>query len=60
MSSSPSIPAERDVTGIPVACSKCNQIFESEGDYVVHYNELHAATSLELASPKSDKILGPD
>ena len=30
-----------------LACSKCDQIFESESDYMVHYNELHAATGLE-------------
>ena len=47
MSSSPSTSEERDVTGVPVACSKCNQIFESESDYVVHYNAMHAATGLE-------------
>lgn len=33
---------ERDDTGIPVACSKCNETFKSDSDYMVHYNEAHA------------------
>ena len=33
---------DRDDTGVPVTCSKCNEIFQSDSDYVVHYNELHA------------------
>jgi hypothetical protein len=49
-SSSPSIAhisEERDDTGIPVACSKCNGIFQTDSDYVVHYNEIHAETHPE-------------
>jgi hypothetical protein len=45
MSSSSSIARiseERDDTGIPVACSKCNGTFQRDSDYVVHYNEIHA------------------
>jgi len=33
---------DRDNTGIPVACSKCNETFQSDSEYVVHYNEEHA------------------
>ena len=43
-SSSTSIPyisEERDDTGIPVTCSKCNETFPTDSDYVVHYNEMH-------------------
>jgi uncharacterized C2H2 Zn-finger protein len=43
--SSPSMPyisEERDYTDIPVTCSKCNEIFQSDSDYVIHYNERHA------------------
>ena len=36
------IPGDRDNTGIPVACSKCNETFETDSEYVVHYNESHA------------------
>jgi hypothetical protein len=42
MSSMPYISEDRDETGIPVACSKCNETFETDSDYVVHYNERHA------------------
>jgi hypothetical protein len=44
-SSSPSIPyisEDRDNSGIPVACSKCNETFQTDSDYVMHYNERHA------------------
>ena len=41
-SSLPYISEDRDNTGIPVACSKCNETFETDSDYVVHYNERHA------------------
>ena len=42
-SSMPNISEEdRDNTGIPVTCSKCNETFETDSDYVVHYNERHA------------------
>ena len=44
-SSSTSIPyisKDRDDTGIPVTCSKCNETFTADSDYVVHYNEMHA------------------
>jgi uncharacterized C2H2 Zn-finger protein len=46
MSSSPStiryISEDRDNTGIPITCSKCNETFDTDSDYVVHYNESHA------------------
>ena len=41
------ISEERDDTGIPVTCSKCNGTFQTDSDYVVHYNEIHAETRLE-------------
>jgi hypothetical protein len=44
-SSSTSIPhisEERNDTGIPVTCSKCNETFPTDSDYVVHYSEMHA------------------
>jgi hypothetical protein len=41
------ISEERDDTGIPVTCSKCNGTFQTDSDYVVHYNETHAETHLE-------------
>ena len=41
-SSMPNIPEDRDNTGIPVACSKCNETFETDSDYIVHYNDRHA------------------
>jgi uncharacterized C2H2 Zn-finger protein len=45
-SSSSSIPyiseEDRDNTGIPVACSKCNETFQTDSDYIIHYNERHA------------------
>ena len=41
-SSLPYTSEDRDNTGIPVACSKCNETFETDSDYVVHYNERHA------------------
>jgi hypothetical protein len=40
-SSMPYIPKDRDNTGIPVTCSKCNETFETDSDYVIHYNERH-------------------
>ncbi len=46
--SSPSIPhvsEDRDDTGIPVTCGKCNETFQSDSDYVMHYNEMHADSS---------------
>jgi hypothetical protein len=36
------IPEERDESGIPVTCSKCNETFRSDSEYMVHYNEKHA------------------
>jgi uncharacterized C2H2 Zn-finger protein len=33
---------DRDNTGIPVACSKCNETFQTDSEYMVHYNETHA------------------
>jgi hypothetical protein len=41
-SSMSNISGDRDETGIPVTCSKCNETFETDSDYVVHYNERHA------------------
>jgi uncharacterized C2H2 Zn-finger protein len=26
---------------LPVMCSKCNLVFESDSDYVCHYNDKH-------------------
>jgi hypothetical protein len=37
----------RDDTGTPVACSKCNETFKTESDYVIHYNETHAGIGSE-------------
>lgn len=37
----PYISEDRDDTGIPVTCSKCNETFQTDSDYVVHYNEMH-------------------
>ena len=25
----------------PIMCSKCNMVFESDSDYMQHYNEKH-------------------
>ena len=41
-SSMPYISKDRDETDIPVTCSKCNETFQSDSDYVIHYNESHA------------------
>jgi uncharacterized C2H2 Zn-finger protein len=41
-SSMPYISEDRDDTGIPVTCSKCNETFQTDSDYVVHYNVSHA------------------
>ena len=41
-SSSSYISEDRDKTGIPVTCSKCNETFQKDSDYVAHYNERHA------------------
>jgi hypothetical protein len=41
-SSPPYISEDRDNTGIPVTCSKCNETFQNDSDYIVHYNERHA------------------
>jgi hypothetical protein len=38
----PYISEECNNTGIPVTCSKCNETFPTDSDYVVHYNETHA------------------
>lgn len=42
-SSMPNVSEDRDNTCIPVTCSKCNETFKTDSDYVVHYNERHAA-----------------
>jgi len=26
---------------VPVTCSKCNMVFESDSDYIQHYNDKH-------------------
>jgi uncharacterized C2H2 Zn-finger protein len=36
------ISEDRDNSDIPVTCSKCNETFETDSDYVIHYNERHA------------------
>ena len=28
----------------PIMCSKCNMVFESDSDYIQHYNEKHKPT----------------
>jgi uncharacterized C2H2 Zn-finger protein len=38
----PRVAQDRDDTGIPVACSKCNETFQTDSEYMVHYNEVHA------------------
>jgi hypothetical protein len=40
-SSMPYISEDRDNSGIPVTCSKCNETFKTDSDYVIHYNERH-------------------
>jgi hypothetical protein len=40
-SSMPYISEDRDDTGIPVTCSKCNETFQTDSDYLVHHNEMH-------------------
>jgi uncharacterized C2H2 Zn-finger protein len=42
MSSMPHVSKEHDDTGVPVACSKCNEVFSTDTDYVLHYNDNHA------------------
>jgi hypothetical protein len=34
-----SIPRDRDASGIPLVCSKCNETFESDTDYLAHFKE---------------------
>lgn len=46
-SSIPHISEDRDDTGVPVTCSKCNGTFQSDSDYLVHYNEIHAKIDRE-------------
>ena len=33
---------DRDRSGEPVMCSKCNSAFESESDFIEHYNSQHS------------------
>ncbi len=40
--SMPNISEDHDSTSIPITWSKCNETFETDSDYVVHYNERHA------------------
>lgn len=35
------IPKDRDRSGIPVVCSKCNATFSSDSAYMYHYNQEH-------------------
>jgi uncharacterized C2H2 Zn-finger protein len=41
-SSIPYISEDRDNSGISVTCSKCNETFQTDSDYVIYYNERHA------------------
>jgi len=47
MSSMPYDLEARDITGIPLACTKCNDTFETDSDYVVHFDERHAGIGQE-------------
>ena len=31
----------------PVMCSKCNEVFETDSEYIQHYNEKHKAEEKE-------------
>jgi uncharacterized C2H2 Zn-finger protein len=39
--SMPYISEDRDYAGIPVTCSKYNETFQTDSDYVLHYNKIH-------------------
>ncbi|AIC16487.1 hypothetical protein [Nitrososphaera viennensis] len=41
MQDNSSIPKDRDRSGIPVVCSKCNATFSSDSAYMSHYNQEH-------------------
>ena len=58
--SSPSMPhvsEDRDDTGIPVTCGKCSETFQTDSDYVMHYNEMHADSSSDQTTFKRNYIL---
>ncbi len=46
-SSMPYISEEREYTGIRVTCSKCNKTFQTDSEYVIHYNERYDEIGLE-------------
>ena len=33
----------RDTSGEPVLCSRCNSAFESESDFMKHYDSQHSS-----------------
>lgn len=35
------IPEDRDKSGVPVMCSKCNAVFRSDSEYMSHYAQAH-------------------
>lgn len=35
------IPEDRDKSGVPVMCSKCNAVFRSDSEYMSHYTQVH-------------------
>ncbi len=35
------VPDDRDASGVPVICSKCNAVFRSDTEYVSHYEQEH-------------------
>lgn len=35
------IPEDRDKSGVPVMCSKCNAAFRSDSEYMSHYTQEH-------------------
>jgi uncharacterized C2H2 Zn-finger protein len=39
------ISKEHDDTEIPLAFSKCNETFQTDSEYVAHYNAAHAGIS---------------
>jgi uncharacterized C2H2 Zn-finger protein len=40
---------DRDKSGEPVICSKCNEVFEIGSNYKQHYNEKHKTEEEEEA-----------
>lgn len=35
------IAEDRDESGVPVMCSKCNAVFRSDSEYMSHYSQEH-------------------